>query len=105
MFPLHCIYINNYYIYYNIFIFTQNGCGLDEDYYFRLEMHASLFNGMVDILEESGRKQETGGDNGQQQQPLLPLESSGNWEIIYADGQVYYYDGYERSTTKDGCDV
>jgi hypothetical protein len=71
---------------------------LDEDYYFRLEMHASLFNGMVDVLEEVGRKQE-------QNQDLLPLEKSGNWEIVYADGQVYNYDGYERSTNKEGCKV
>eukprot|EP00536_Pseudo-nitzschia_multiseries_P005017 jgi/Psemu1/323707/estExt_fgenesh1_pg.C_900015 len=80
------------------FIEPQSGCGLDEDYYFRLEMHASLFNGMVDILEEVGRKQE-------QQEQLLPFEKSGNWEIIYADGQVYNYEGYERSTTKEGCTV
>mmetsp|Transcript_8243 Transcript_8243/g.9134 ORF Transcript_8243/g.9134 Transcript_8243/m.9134 type:complete len:577 (+) Transcript_8243:99-1829(+) len=80
------------------FIEPQNGCGLDEDYYFRLEMHASLFNGMVDILEEVGHKQELG-------IPLLPLENSGNWEVIYADGKVYYYDGYERSNQKDSCDV
>ncbi|VEU38683.1 unnamed protein product [Pseudo-nitzschia multistriata] len=80
------------------FIEPQNGCGLDEDYYFRLEMHASLFNGMVDILEEVGQKQEN-------QEPLLPLEKSGNWEIIYADGQVYNYNGYERSANKEGCEV
>lgn len=54
------------------FIEPQNGCGLDEDYYFRLEMHASLFNGMVDTLEEIGQKQE-------RREPLLPLEKSGNW--------------------------
>jgi len=80
------------------FIEPQNGCGLDEDYYFRLEMHASLFNGMVDVLEEVGRKQE-------QNLPLLPLEKSGNWELIYADGQLYNYDGYERSKSKEGCKV
>eukprot|EP00537_Pseudo-nitzschia_pungens_P017582 CAMPEP_0172411832 /NCGR_PEP_ID=MMETSP1061-20121228/77595_1 /TAXON_ID=37318 /ORGANISM="Pseudo-nitzschia pungens, Strain cf. pungens" /LENGTH=560 /DNA_ID=CAMNT_0013148047 /DNA_START=101 /DNA_END=1783 /DNA_ORIENTATION=+ len=80
------------------FIEPQNGCGLDEDYYFRLEMHASLFNGMVDVLEEVGRKQE-------RKQSLLPFEKSGNWEIIYADGDVYYYDGYKRSTAKEGCNV
>ena len=80
------------------FIEPQNGCGLDEDYYFRLEMHASLFNGMVDILEEVGYKQEHG-------IPLLPLNKSGNWEVIYADGKVFYYDGYKRSNNKDSCDV
>jgi hypothetical protein len=70
--------------------------GLDEDYYFRLEMHASLFNGMVDVLEEISQKQEAG-------LPVLPLEKLGNWEIIYADGMVYHYEGYERSKNKAGC--
>ncbi|KAG7372599.1 tubulin-tyrosine ligase family protein [Nitzschia inconspicua] len=78
------------------FIEPQNGCGLDEDYYFRLEMHGSLFNGMVDILEEVGRKQEAG-------LPVMPLEKSGNWEVIYADGLVYQYDGYKRSKNKASC--
>jgi hypothetical protein len=78
------------------FIEPQNGCGLDEDYYFRLEMHGSLFNGMVDVLEEIGRKQEAGVH-------VMPLEKSGNWEVIYADGLVYQYDGYQRSKNKASC--
>jgi hypothetical protein len=80
------------------FIEPQNGCGLDEDYYFRLEMHASLFNGMVDTLTEIIDKQEHG-------QPVLPLQQSGNWEIIYADGYVYEYRGYERSKNKASCNT
>jgi hypothetical protein len=78
------------------FLEPQNGCGLDEDYYFRLEMHASLFNGMVDVLEEVWKKQEGG-------MPLLPLEKTGNWEVIYADDIMYYYEGYERGLDKPGC--
>lgn len=78
------------------FIEPQNGCGLDEDYYFRLEMHGSLFNGMVDVLEEIGQKQEAG-------LPVMPLEKAGNWEVIYADGLVYQYDGYRRSKNKASC--
>lgn len=78
------------------FIEPQNGCGLDEDYYFRLEMHGSLFNGMVDVLEEIGQKQEAG-------LPIMPLEKAGNWEVIYADGLVYQYDGYQRSKNKASC--
>lgn len=79
------------------FLEPQYGCGLDEDYYFRLEMHASLFNGMVDILEEVWQKQEEG------TRKLLPLEGAGNWEVIYADGLVYDYAGYERSNDKASC--
>jgi hypothetical protein len=75
----------------------QYGCGLDEDYYFRLELHASLFNGMVDILEEIWHKQERGAHK------ILPLQRAGNWEVIYADGLVYSYDGYERSQDKASC--
>jgi hypothetical protein len=59
-------------------------------------MHGSLFNGMVDVLEEIGQKQEAG-------VPVMPLEKSGNWEVIYADGLVYQYDGYERSKNKASC--
>ena len=70
--------------------------GLDEDYYFRLEMHASLFNGMVDVLEEISQKQEAG-------KPVLPLQRLGNWEVIYGDGMVYQYEGYERSKNKASC--
>mmetsp|Transcript_17086 Transcript_17086/g.19687 ORF Transcript_17086/g.19687 Transcript_17086/m.19687 type:complete len:541 (+) Transcript_17086:70-1692(+) len=80
------------------FIEPQNGCGLDEDYYFRLEMHASMFNGMFDTLEEVSTKQELG-------MTLLPFDKSGNWEVIYADGQMYEYDGYQRSQNKAGCKV
>lgn len=80
------------------FIEPQNGCGLDEDYYFRLEMHASLFNGMVDVLDEVQSKQERG-------QHVLPLENIGNWEVLYADGRQYTYGGYQRKdlTEKATC--
>jgi len=79
------------------FLEPQYGCGLDEDYYFRLEMHASLFNGMVDIFEEVWKKQEEGTEK------LLPLKMGGNYEVVYADGLSYSYDGYERNQNKPGC--
>jgi hypothetical protein len=81
------------------FLEPQYGCGLDEDYYFRLEMHASLFNGMVDIFEEIWKKQEEG------TQKLLPLKMGGNYEVVYADGLRYSYDGYERNQNKPGCNA
>jgi len=114
------------------YLILQFGCGLDEDYYFRLEMHASLFNGMVDVLEEIWTKQ-------QQRQPessstttktasssttsLLPLQKQGNWEVIYAGGsasgdvdndddddvggggKAFRYPGYTRSRDKAGCNT
>jgi hypothetical protein len=80
------------------FIEPQNGCGLDEDYYFRLEMHGSLFNGMTDIMEEIWHKQEAGVS-------VMPLSNMGNWQILYADGLIYRYKGYQRSTNKAGCSL
>jgi hypothetical protein len=42
-------------------------------------MHALLFNGMVDIMEEVWKKQEKG------EEKLLPLKTAGNYEVVYAD--------------------
>ncbi|KAG7365589.1 tubulin-tyrosine ligase family protein [Nitzschia inconspicua] len=78
------------------FIEPQNGCGLDEDYYFRLEMHGSLFNGMTDIMEEIWHKQEQG-------LPVMPIQNVGNWQILYGDGLIYRYEGYQRSHNKASC--
>jgi len=76
----------------------QKGCGMDEDYDFRVDMHNRLFRGMVDTFEEIWQKQEDG-------EPVLPLENTGDWEVIYADGWQYSYDGYERSKNKKGCSL
>ena len=74
----------------------QKGCGMDEDYDFRVDMHNRLMRGMVDTLEEIWIKQEEGN-------PVLPLENTGDWEVIYADGWAYSYNGYKRSKDKKGC--
>ena len=79
------------------FLEPQYGCGLDEDYFFRLEMHASLFNGMVDIMEDVWKKQEKG------EEKLLPLKTAGNYEVVYADGLSYVYEGYNRNHNKASC--
>jgi hypothetical protein len=79
------------------FLEPQKGCGMDEDYKFRVEMHDALFGGMVSTLEEIWHKQEAG-------EPVLPLENTGGWEIIYGDGWRFKYEGYERSKNKAGCD-
>lgn len=76
----------------------QKGCGMDEDYDFRVTMHDRLFRGMVDTLEEVWQKQEAG-------EQLLPLENTGDWEIIYAHGWKYKYQGYQRSKKKNGCQL
>jgi hypothetical protein len=74
----------------------QKGCGLDEDYHFRVEMHDQLFSGVVGMIEEVWQKQEAG-------VPVLPFDSSGKWEVIYADGWQYAYEGYERSKNRKQC--
>jgi hypothetical protein len=74
----------------------QKGCGLDEDYHFRVQMHDQLFSGMVNMMEDVWRKQEAG-------EPVLPFKDSGKWEVFYADGRRYTYEGYERSKNKKQC--
>lgn len=74
----------------------QRGCGLDEDFDFRITMHARLFRGIVDTMEEIWKKQEEG-------KPVLPLINTGEWEVIYGDGWRYNNKGYERSKAKKGC--
>jgi hypothetical protein len=74
----------------------QKGCGLDEDYHFRVQMHDQLFSGMVDMIEDVWQKQEAG-------EPVLPFTNSGKWELIYADEWRYMYKGYERSKNKKQC--
>lgn len=112
-----------------IHFFLQFGCGLDEDYYFRLEMHASMFNGMVDVLEEIWTKQQQEPAEGSESSSssLLPLQHQGNWEVIYlgdstpatsdsgdddgskedalGGGKAFRYPGYTRSRDKAGCDT
>ena len=74
----------------------QMGCGLDEDYNFRVQMHDQLFTTMVDIFDEVLVKEEKG-------ENLLPLKNPGQWQVIYADGWVYKYEGYKRSKNKKDC--
>lgn len=76
----------------------QMGCGLDEDYNFRIEMHDQMFRTMVDVLDEVLVKQEAG-------ENLLPLKNPGKWEVVYADGWIFNFDGYKRSKNKKDCDL
>jgi len=109
------------------FLEPQFGCGLDEDYYFRLEMHASMFNGMVGVLEEIWTKEQEplSEDSESSSSSLLPLQHQGNWEVIYlgdntpesgddddgskedalGGGKAFRYPGYTRSREKTGCDT
>eukprot|EP00545_Synedropsis_sp_CCMP1620_P002817 CAMPEP_0119015538 /NCGR_PEP_ID=MMETSP1176-20130426/11201_1 /TAXON_ID=265551 /ORGANISM="Synedropsis recta cf, Strain CCMP1620" /LENGTH=481 /DNA_ID=CAMNT_0006968843 /DNA_START=43 /DNA_END=1485 /DNA_ORIENTATION=+ len=80
------------------FLEPQMGCGLDEDYNFRIQMHDQMFRTMVDVLDEVLVKQEQG-------ENLLPLKNPGFWQVVYADGWVYKYDGYERSKQKRDCEL
>ena len=80
------------------FIEPQGGCGLDEDWQFRVEMHNSIFGSMGNIVEEVAERQEKG-------LALNNLERLGGYELIYSDGWMYKYDGYKRSQNKKGCDL
>ncbi|KAG7365593.1 tubulin-tyrosine ligase family protein [Nitzschia inconspicua] len=63
-------------------------CNLDEDHYFRIDLHASMFQGMISMLEEVWEKQEN-------EEMVLPLKRQGNWEIVYGDGLRFQYNGYD----------
>mmetsp|Transcript_462 Transcript_462/g.681 ORF Transcript_462/g.681 Transcript_462/m.681 type:complete len:503 (-) Transcript_462:38-1546(-) len=75
---------------------AQDDTGMDEDHYFRLEMHHQIFYGMGLVLAEIWDKQAKG-------LPILPLKNAGKWEVVYADGWRYKYDEYERSKNKKSC--
>eukprot|EP00542_Grammatophora_oceanica_P015171 CAMPEP_0194042066 /NCGR_PEP_ID=MMETSP0009_2-20130614/13859_1 /TAXON_ID=210454 /ORGANISM="Grammatophora oceanica, Strain CCMP 410" /LENGTH=524 /DNA_ID=CAMNT_0038685765 /DNA_START=13 /DNA_END=1587 /DNA_ORIENTATION=+ len=73
------------------YIEAQAGPGMEEEFDFRVEMHRDLLRTMIAIVEEIQTKQETDAKAN-----LLPLESLGGWEIVYADGWMYEYEGYKR---------
>jgi len=76
----------------------QDDTGMDEDHYFRLEMHHNIFYGMGMVLGEIWDKQASG-------KPILPIKNTGMWEIINAGDWMYEYEGYERSADKKSCEV
>mmetsp|Transcript_11394 Transcript_11394/g.32243 ORF Transcript_11394/g.32243 Transcript_11394/m.32243 type:complete len:400 (+) Transcript_11394:739-1938(+) len=80
------------------FIEPQGGCGLDEDWQFRIDMHNSIFGSMGNVVEEVVDRQERG-------LTLDHLESLGAYEVVYNDGWMYKYQGYERSQNKKGCEL
>jgi hypothetical protein len=69
----------------------KSGCKYDDDYFFMLDLHSSLFLGLVDVLEEVWKKQEKVNSS------VMPLEHLGNWQAIYGDGLRFKYDGYDPS--------
>lgn len=82
------------------FIEPQHGCGLDEDFQFRVDMHNALFTQMIAATEEIWERQEQGLtlDN-------KSLINHGDYEIVYNDGWMYDYEGYQRSKNKRGCEL
>jgi hypothetical protein len=72
----------------------RSQCNLDEDHYFRLDLHASMLEGMTAIMEEVWEKQEAS-------QLVMPLGNLGNWEILYADGLRFQYHGYNVASRND----
>ena len=60
-------------------------------------MHHQIFYGMGLVLAEIWDKQAKG-------LPILPLENTGKWEVIYADEWRFKApNGYERSKDKKSC--
>jgi hypothetical protein len=71
-----------------------------EQFDYRIDMFRELFRPMVEIVKEIHLKQETDGHAN-----ILPLQSLGGWEIVYAGDWQYSYDGYERPGNEKECAV
>jgi hypothetical protein len=83
------------------YVEAQVTTGLGDGYDYRVELFRGLFRPMVKIVEEIAMKQETNAKGN-----ILPIESLGDWEIVYAgDDWRYQYKGYERSKNKPGCNL
>jgi len=80
------------------FIEPQHGCGLDEDHQFRVDMHNALFSQMIEATDEIWERQEQGIG-------LQNLQNTGGYEVVYNDGWMYEYEGYERNANKKGCQI
>ncbi|CAB9497136.1 polyglycylase TTLL10 [Seminavis robusta] len=80
---------------------AQSSPGLGQSLDFRIDMFRSLFRPMVNIVEEIADKQEKDAKAN-----LLPIESLGDYEIIYAgDDWRYEFKGYKRRKDKKGCQL
>lgn len=77
---------------------TSNPLFVTEDYYFLSDLHHHIYYGMALTLEEIWDKQTRG-------HPILPLRSTGRWDVIYADGWMFEYSAFERSHNKTSCDL
>ena len=82
------------------YIEAQAGPGMEEEWDFRVEMHADLLRSMIDTVEEIQLKQEA-----DPKANLLPLTKLGNWEIVYAGDWQYHYEGYQRPVEKSKCSL
>jgi len=65
-----------------------------EDHYFRLDLNHNVHYGIASILQEIWGKQ-------QNQVQILPIENSGHWKLVYADGWKFGYKDYERLATTE----
>jgi len=74
----------------------QKDLKMDDSDDFLADVFNRLFHGVVDALEEIWHKQED-------RKHVMPLHDTGEWEVIYADGSRFAYEGYERSKAKKGC--
>ena len=82
------------------YVEAQAGPGMEEEWDFRVDMHADLLRSMIDIVEEIQLKQEADPNAN-----LFPLKNLGGWEVVYAGDWQYKYEGYKRPTEKAKCDI
>jgi hypothetical protein len=80
------------------FIEAQASPAIGSYYQYRIDTWARLFPAVFHMVDEIQMKQEKDPNAN-----VLPLETRGGWEIVYAGGQGFRYKGYKRMTTKKSC--
>jgi hypothetical protein len=80
------------------FIEAQSSPGLPKKSY-HIATWNRLFPPMINMIEEIAIKQEK-----DPTQSILPLDTmGGGWELVYAAGKIFRYEGYSRSKKKKSC--
>ena len=75
---------------------AQSSPGLGHETSTRTELYNRLLPSTVDILDEIFDKQAKG-------QPLLPMQNTGDFELIYTDDFHYQYDFPSKKIKRGPC--
>ena len=73
------------------FVEVQAAPSIFENYQYRVDMFNQMFGSMVDLVDEINTKKQVNATAN-----LLPLQSLGNYELVYAGDWQYQYKNYTR---------